>query len=66
VTYSPVLKIIHKQIKKREKIILPASFIGSPRFMKALFEDSMALVVKYGKPDLFITITFNKFWKEVT
>ena len=45
--------------------ILPSSFVGGPRYMKELYNDAMALVVKYGKPDLFITMTTNPDWQEV-
>jgi len=47
------------------KIILPSTFIGSPRNMLQNYQDSMAIINKYiltnkfGKPDLFITMTCN-------
>jgi len=47
------------------QIILPSSFIGSPRNMHQLFLDSMALVQNFGKPDFFITFTCNKNWPEI-
>ena len=33
--------------------------------MAQLYQDSMALVRKAGKPDLFITITCNPRWSEI-
>jgi hypothetical protein len=45
-------------------IILPSSFQGSPRNMHQNYQDAMAIVRKYGKPDLFITMTCNPAWKE--
>ena len=33
--------------------------------MHARYQDAMAVVRKYGKPDLFITITCNPTWKEI-
>ena len=33
---------------------------------KLLFEDAMAIIKKYGKPDLFITFTCNPKWREIT
>jgi len=45
--------------------ILPSSFVGGPRFMSKLYQDSMAMVRKFGRPDLFITFTFNPKWKEI-
>jgi hypothetical protein len=46
-------------------VVLPASFAGSPRHMNQLYQDSMALVRKFGKPDLFITMTCNPNWPEI-
>jgi hypothetical protein len=47
-------------------VILPSSFLGSPRNMQQNYQDAMAIVRKYGKPDLFITMTCNPKWKEIT
>ncbi|CAF0897947.1 unnamed protein product [Rotaria sordida] len=46
-------------------IILPSSFQGSPRAMQQNYQDAMAIVRKYGKPDLFITFTCNPTWREI-
>ena len=48
-----------------KKVILPSSFIGGPRNMHQLFQDSMGLIRKFGKPDLFITFTCNTSWPEI-
>lgn len=48
-----------------QRIILPSSFIGSPRNMMQLYQDSMAIVRKFGKPDLFVTFTCNPKWPEI-
>lgn len=48
------------------KFILPSSFSGGPRQMKLLYQDAMAIVCKYGKPDLFVTFTCNPKWPEIT
>ncbi|CAG8780456.1 3651_t:CDS:1, partial [Acaulospora morrowiae] len=47
------------------QIILPASFVGSNRYMSQYYQDAMAIVRKYGKPSLFITITCNPHWPEI-
>jgi Helitron helicase-like domain at N-terminus len=47
-------------------IILPSTFKGSPRNMAQNFQVAMAIVRKYGKPDLFITFTCNSQWPEIT
>ncbi len=46
-------------------VVLPATFVGSPRHMNQLYQDSMALVRKFGKPNLFITMTCNPNWPEI-
>ena len=48
------------------RMILPSSFTGSPKQMFELYQDSMSIVRKYGKPDLFITFTCNPKWEEIT
>jgi ATP-dependent DNA helicase PIF1 len=46
--------------------ILPSSFKGGPREMWQLYQDAMAIVRHCGKPDLFITMTCNPAWPEIT
>jgi len=45
--------------------VLPRSFNSSPRFMVQKYQDAMALVREFGKPDLFITMTCNPKWPEI-
>ena len=45
--------------------VLPASVVGSPRFYHTLFLNAMALPRRFGKPDLFITMTANPNWDEI-
>ena len=47
------------------QVILPATHIGSPRDMHGRFQDAMAIVRRYGKPHLFITMTCNHTWREI-
>uniref|UniRef100_A0A8C5PIX9 ATP-dependent DNA helicase n=1 Tax=Leptobrachium leishanense TaxID=445787 RepID=A0A8C5PIX9_9ANUR len=46
-------------------VILPSTFQGSPRNMLQNYQDAMAIVRKYGKPDFFITMTCNPKWPEI-
>ncbi len=46
-------------------VVLPASFAGSLRHMNQFYQDSMAFVRKFGKPNLFITMTCNPNWPEI-
>ncbi|XP_027177750.1 uncharacterized protein LOC113776901 [Coffea eugenioides] len=48
-----------------KRIILPASFIGGPRDMRRRYMDAMTLVQRYGKPDIFLTMTCNPSWPEI-
>ena len=43
-------------------VILPSTFVGSLRNMLQNYQD----VRKFGKPDLFITMTCNPKWREIT
>lgn len=47
------------------KVLLPSSFIGSPRHMTQLYRDAMSIVRHFGKPDLFVTFTCNLSWPEI-
>ena len=47
------------------KIILRPTVYGSPRFYSEAFQNSMAVVRKLGKPDIFITFTCNPRWQEI-
>ena len=46
--------------------ILSSSFVGSPRWYNSHFQDGMAIVREYHKPDYFITMTCNPKWPEST
>lgn len=46
--------------------VLPSSFIGSPRYMSEIFQDSIAITRFNKHPDVFLTMTANPKWLEVT
>ena len=48
------------------RIILPSTFSGGPRQMYQLYQNAMAIVRHFGKPDIFITFTCNPKWPEIT
>lgn len=69
-TYQNLIDYMETEAQKSGKkigkmIILPSTFIGSPRNMAQNYQDAMAIVRKYGKPDLFITMTCNPNWREI-
>jgi hypothetical protein len=48
-----------------KRTVLSPTFIGGPRDMRRRYMDAMALVRKYGKPDVFLTMTCNPNWDEI-
>ena len=50
-------------LKIGKRIILPKSFVGSPRWYNSQFQDGMAICRKYHKPDFFVTMTCNINWE---
>ncbi|KAH9096265.1 hypothetical protein Ae201684P_009499 [Aphanomyces euteiches] len=50
---------------RSDTIVLPSSYTGGPRYMRQLYLVAMAIVRKYGRPDLFITATCNPKWVEI-
>lgn len=49
-----------------QTIILPSTFINSPRYLHEYTQDAFSYVRIYGRPDLFLTFTCNPSWKEIT
>jgi len=47
------------------RVILPPSYSGSPRELRQCYLDAMAVVQRFGKPDLFVTMTANPSWPEI-
>ncbi|XP_070043460.1 uncharacterized protein [Nicotiana tomentosiformis] len=48
-----------------KKTFLPVTFIGGPRDMHRRYMDDIALVQRFGKPDIFLTMTCNPSWSEI-
>ncbi|KAL3118842.1 hypothetical protein niasHT_008189 [Heterodera trifolii] len=48
------------------KVILPPSMTNSPRYVEKHFQDAMAVVRRFGKPDMFLTMTCNPQWEEIS
>ncbi|KAL6556803.1 hypothetical protein OROHE_006679 [Orobanche hederae] len=49
-----------------KRFVIPTSFTGGPRYMIQNHQDAMAICKWYGFPDLFITITYNPKWPEIS
>ncbi|GJV40323.1 retrotransposon protein, putative, ty1-copia subclass [Tanacetum coccineum] len=50
----------------RKPIRLPSSFTGGSRYMLQNYMDAMAICKWFRYPDLFITVTCNPKWPEIT
>jgi hypothetical protein len=50
---------------KPKKTFLASSFHGSPRHLRDLAHNAIAVVTELGPPDLFITGTTNPLWPEI-
>ena len=48
-----------------KRTVMPSSFIGGSRVMRRRYMDAMALVWRFGKPDIFLTMTCNPNWDEI-
>jgi hypothetical protein len=49
-----------------KRMVMPSSFIEGPRDMRCRYMDAMALVRRFGKLDIFLTMTCNPKWDEIT
>ncbi|CAF1928267.1 unnamed protein product [Brassica napus] len=48
------------------RYLLPATFVGGPRYMKNMYLDAMAICKYFGFLDLLITFTCNPKWPGIT
>jgi len=48
------------------RVILPSTHKGETRYMQQLLQDSLAICHEYREPDLFLTMTANGGWPEIT
>ena len=44
---------------------LGTKIVGSPAYLKNMYENAMCMIGRMGSPDLFITITANPKWPEI-
>ena len=58
-----------KGMRCGKRVILPSTYDGSPRNIRERYHDAMAICMTEGQggaPDLFITITANPKWREIS
>ena len=46
-------------------VLMPASFVGSAPWYRALYHDALALPAHFSRPDLFLTMTCSPRWPEI-
>ena len=66
VLHEHVINLRNDHVRPGHVVVLPSTYVGSPSALKENFEEAMAIIKKYGKPDLFITFTCNPKWRETT
>jgi hypothetical protein len=49
-----------------QRVVLPSSYIGGPRHQQQRYQDAMTIARFFKKIDLFITMTANPNWEEIT
>lgn len=54
-----------ESVEESENIYLPASFLGSRRWISNQIADSLAIAAIYGPPTFFLTFTCNSDWPEI-
>uniref|UniRef100_A0A0R0HRF0 ATP-dependent DNA helicase n=1 Tax=Glycine max TaxID=3847 RepID=A0A0R0HRF0_SOYBN len=52
-------------LSQGKRIILPSTFVGSPRYMDQLYFDGIDICSHVGFPNIFITFTYNPNWREI-
>jgi len=55
----------HDELNAGTFVVLPSTHPGSPRHNHQAYQDAMAGVKKFGKPDIFLTFTCNPKWEEI-
>ena len=49
-----------------DQSFLGQSFHGSRRHLRSLSTNALSIVSEYGRPSVFITLTCNAYWNEIT
>ena len=70
-SYQGLMDHVHRRAEAENVnvgriVILPSTFRGSQRNIHQNYQDAMTIVTKYGKPDIFITMTANPKWPEIS
>ena len=47
-------------------VVLPSIFIDGPRYLHERTQDALTYVRHYGRPNLFITVTWSSKWADIS
>ncbi|KAE8740957.1 hypothetical protein FOCC_FOCC013531, partial [Frankliniella occidentalis] len=69
-SYKTLQKYIREEGMRQNRrigkiVVLPPGICGTPRYMKDLFYDALAVSQNLGHPSWMITLTCNRKWKEI-
>jgi hypothetical protein len=68
-TYSSLSSCVSNGIRSGssagQRIILPASFTGGPRYLYQKYQDCIGICRKFGCPDLFVMFISNAAWPKI-
>ncbi|XP_065642497.1 uncharacterized protein LOC136074124 [Hydra vulgaris] len=56
----------YHNVRSGRVVVLPSTYVGSPRALKENFEDAMVIIKICGKAVLFKTFTCNPKWSNIT
>ena len=56
----------HNDDTNKDHTFLSQSFHGSRRHLRRLSANALSIVSEYGRPSIFITLTCNAYWEEIT
>ncbi len=55
-----------EQVRRGTLVVLPSTFIGGDRWMRQKMHDIIATSSTLRFPDIFLTMTSNPYWTEIT
>ena len=53
-------------VRKGRLFVLPSTSVGGDRYMRNALHDMLAVTTQLGHPDIFVTMTCNPKWPEIT
>jgi len=63
---SGMLEDEHDMVRSGRLFVLPSTHVGGDRYMRQNLQDIIAMSNTFGHPDIFLTMTCNPKWPEIT